>query len=45
MDAELARILQEPPTDEEMSRAKNRLEAQHYRQLARIGGFGDGPTI
>ena len=40
VDAELARILQEPPTDEEMSRAKNRLEAQHYRQLARIGGFG-----
>ena len=40
VDAELDRILHEPPTDEEMARAKNRLEAQHYRQLARIGGFG-----
>ena len=40
VDAELERILHEPPTEEEMARAKNRLEAQHYRQLARIGGFG-----
>ncbi len=40
LDAEIARVRTEPPTDEEISRVKNRLEASHYRQLARIGGFG-----
>jgi zinc protease len=40
IDAELKRVYQDPPTDEEIARAKNRLEAQHYRQMARIGGFG-----
>ena len=40
IDAELERIAVEPPTDEELARAKNRLEASHYRQLARNGGFG-----
>ena len=40
IDAELERIAVDPPTDEELARAKNRLEASHYRQLARIGGFG-----
>ena len=39
-DAEMARLLREPPTDEEMTRVKNRIEASHFRQLARIGGFG-----
>ena len=39
-DAEMARLLREPPTDEEITRVKNRIEASHYRQLARIGGFG-----
>ena len=39
-DAEMARLLKEPPTDEEMTRVKNRIEANHFRQLARIGGFG-----
>ena len=39
-DAELARVRQEPPTDEEIARSKNRIEAAHYRQLAHIGGFG-----
>ncbi|NQW23779.1 MAG: insulinase family protein [SAR202 cluster bacterium] len=39
-DAEMARFLKEPPTDEEMTRVKNRIEASHFRQLARIGGFG-----
>ena len=39
-DAEIARIWQDPPTDEELQRARNRLESSHYRQLARIGGFG-----
>jgi zinc protease len=40
IDAELERIRQQPPTEEEITRAKNRLEAHHYRQLSRIGGFG-----
>ncbi len=39
-DAELARIQQEPPTDQELTQAKNRFEAQHFRSLARVGGFG-----
>ena len=39
-DAELAKIRQEPPTDEEIARVKNRIEASHYRQLAHVGGFG-----
>ncbi|MEK7814553.1 MAG: pitrilysin family protein, partial [Chloroflexota bacterium] len=39
-DAELERARQQPPSQEEMDRAKNRLEAQHYRQLARVGSFG-----
>lgn len=40
LDAEFQRLRTEPPTDEEISRVKNRLEASHYRQLARVGGFG-----
>ena len=39
-DAEIARLWQDPPTEEELQRARNRLESSHYRQLARIGGFG-----
>ncbi len=39
-DAEIARLWQDPPSDAEMERARNRLESGHYRQLARIGGFG-----
>ena len=39
-DAEMARLLREPPTDEEITRVKNRIEASHFRSLARIGGFG-----
>ena len=40
VDAELERARQEPLTEEELARARNRLESSHYRQLARIGGFG-----
>jgi zinc protease len=40
LDREMARIQQEPPTDDEIARVKNRIEASHYRQLARVGGFG-----
>ena len=40
IDAEMERLQREPPTDEELTRAKNRIEASHFRQLSRIGGFG-----
>ena len=40
VETELANIHRHPPTDEEIARSKNRIEAAHYRQLARIGGFG-----
>ena len=40
VEAELENIHRNPPTDEEIARTKNRIEATHYRQLARIGGFG-----
>ena len=40
LDLEMQRMRQDPPTDEEITRSKNRLEATHFRQLARIGGFG-----
>ncbi len=40
VEAELENIHRSPPTDEEISRSKNRIEATHFRQLARIGGFG-----
>ena len=39
VEEELARIRREPPTEEEVSRAKNRIESQHVRQLERFGGF------
>ena len=39
-DAEMERLGREPPTEEEIARVKNRIEASHYRQLARVGGFG-----
>ena len=40
VEAELENIHHNPPTDEEIARSKNRIEATHFRQLARIGGFG-----
>ena len=40
VDAEIDRIWREPPAEEELQRARNRLESSHFRQLARIGGFG-----
>ena len=45
IDGEINRIWQEPPTVEELERAKNRLESSHFRQLARIGGFGGRADI
>jgi predicted Zn-dependent peptidase len=38
--AELARVQSEPPTDEELQRAFNRLEARYVRQIESVGGFG-----
>ena len=40
LEAEIDRVRQEPPTEAELARARNRLESSHYRQLSRIGGFG-----
>ena len=40
VEAELEGLRRNPPTDEEIARAKNRIESSHFRQLARIGGFG-----
>ncbi len=40
VEAELEGLYSNPPTDEEIARAKNRIESSHFRQLARIGGFG-----
>ena len=45
IDEEIERLWQEPPTAEELERAKNRLESSHFRQLARIGGFGGRADI
>jgi zinc protease len=39
-DAVMEEARQEPPTQQEMERIRNRIEASHYRQLTRIGGFG-----
>ena len=40
VETELEDIHSNPPTEEEIARSKNRIEATHFRQLARIGGFG-----
>ena len=37
---ELDKIRRQPPSDSELSRAKNRLEWASVRQMASIGGFG-----
>ena len=40
VNIELERIRSQPPTPEEVSRAKNRIEWSHVRQMSNIGGFG-----
>ena len=40
IETEMERVRREPPTDEELTRVKNRIEASHFRQLARVGSFG-----
>lgn len=39
VEEEFDRICRIPPTEEEVRRAKNRIEIQHLRQLERFGGF------
>ncbi|MBI2936121.1 MAG: insulinase family protein, partial [Chloroflexi bacterium] len=39
-ETELERLRQQPPTEEEMARAKNHIQASRVRQLERLGGFG-----
>ncbi len=38
--AHVERIIEEPPSEEELQRAKNRIRSAHVRQLERVGGFG-----
>ena len=40
VETELDRMRGEPPTSEELQRAKNRIESDRVRQLERSGGFG-----
>jgi zinc protease len=40
IDEEIARLAQTPPTDEELQRAKNKLEAGAIFGLEPVGGFG-----
>jgi len=40
IDEELARLRQEPPSDREVQRALNQIEASFYRRMQRVGSFG-----
>jgi len=40
VDEELRRLQDEPPTDREVQRALNQIEASFYSRLERVGGFG-----
>ncbi|MCH9009911.1 MAG: insulinase family protein, partial [Chloroflexi bacterium] len=37
---ELDRIVKEPPTEKEMTRARNRVQSHYVRQTQKFGGFG-----
>jgi zinc protease len=39
IDEEVDRLRREPPTDMEVRRALNQIEASFYRQMQRVGGF------
>jgi zinc protease len=39
VDEELERLRREPPTEREVQRAINEIEATFYRQMERVGGF------
>jgi zinc protease len=40
IDEEVARLTLEPPTEREVERALNQIEAAFYRGMERVGGFG-----
>jgi len=40
IDEEIARLKREPPTDHEVQRAINQIEASFYNRMERVGGFG-----
>ena len=40
IDEELERIITDPPSDEEMEIALNKIEHYNYSQLSKVGGFG-----
>jgi zinc protease len=40
IDEELARLRQEPPSEREVQRALNQIEAGFYRRMQRVGSFG-----
>jgi zinc protease len=40
IDEEIARLQQTPPTEHEVQRAMNQIEASFYNRLERVGGFG-----
>jgi zinc protease len=40
IDEEIARLQAEPPTDHEVQRAVNQIEASFYNRMERVGGFG-----
>jgi len=40
IDEEIAKLAAEPPTQREMTRALNQIEASFYRRMERTGSFG-----
>jgi zinc protease len=40
IDEEIARLQTEPPTDREVQRAINKIEASYFNRMERVGGFG-----
>jgi len=40
IDEEIERLRREPPTEREITRARNQMEASFYRRISRVGGFG-----
>jgi len=40
IDEEIARLQREAPTDHEVQRALNQIEASFYNRMERVGGFG-----
>ncbi len=40
IDEEIARLQKEPPTEREVQRAINKIEASYFSRMERVGGFG-----